>query len=660
MWRRHRGLVGATLASVVACGALGFLSPDSVNATPAPSAPSINQTAGQMVVGHSKTVRITATGFPKPTITEVGALPAGVTFQSSPGVALLTGTPAAGTGNDYNITLTATNSAGADPDEPYDLTVIQNVVFPSNFCPPAMTVGQYAHDDQSVLAYPPFFGLGTNNDPTDDFSFTQDQNFSANSGTEDFGWTSGIPQPGTGGKYHQQYSADTDPPIGNGQDKNENCTVIVNEAPTFADGGTSVITAGQKLPAPLLIGGTTGYPKTVTVTATGSLPGGLTSTIRAASKSFGEILHGKVNALAAGVYPISVTANNGQTTSEEYVLVVQPPGSTPASTTIALSTESSPVQYNASSQTYTATVSGGSNPTGYVQFSLGNGITTVPLVDGQASFTSPNTLDAGDYTVTASYAGDAANAPSGATEELTVTPDPTVLTLNGPSSAANGVAGTFTATVACSPACGATPSGYVQFDEAGDFNYTGWVSEVVNGQATFSTDPTTTPGSNEVDATFIPWNDGPGDFSASPLVSADYDVGLTSLNVEVGDTIAADPITPVANGATVSVAASSNTEFSATLSTPDSQNGTPPGPLVIDVTTGSGTTTDVTSTVVSGNASEDDPLSDAETGQADYFWTIPSGALSGLSATGTATVTISSPGSANFESATTAFLLQWS
>ena len=658
---RRRGLVVAALAAIVAgCGGLGILASAPVSAAPTPSAPSINQSAGQMVVGKSKTLRITATGYPKPIITESGALPAGVTFQSSPGVGLLTGTPAAGTGNDYNITLTATNSAGADTDEPYDLTVIQNVVFANNFCPPAMTVGQYTHYDQSVLAYPPFFGLGTNNDPDSDISFTQDQNYSANSSTEDFGWTSGIPQPGSGGKYHQQYSADNDPPIGNGQDKNENCTLIVDEAPTFADGGTSIVTAGQKLAAPLLIGGTTGYPKTVTVTATGGLPGGLTSTVRAASKSFGEILHGKVSASAAGVYPITVTANNGATSSEEYILVVQAPGTMPAPTTVSLSTEPNSLSYNASAQTYTATVTGGASPTGFVQFSLGNGITTVPLVGGQASFTSPNTLDAGSYTVTAAYTGDATSAPSSTTEDLTVTPDPTVVTLSGPSSAANGVAANFTATVACSPACGTTPSGYVQFDEAGDFNYTDWVSEVVNGQATFSTDPTTTPGSNEIDATFFPWSDGPGDFSASSMVSADYDVGLTSLNVEAGDTVAADPISPVADGATVSVAASSPTEFSVTLGTPDTENGTPPGPLVIDITTGSGTTTDVTSTVVSGSASEDDPSTDPETGQTDYFWTIPAGALAGLAATGTATVTISSPGSDNFEPASTTFLLQWS
>jgi Bacterial Ig-like domain (group 3) len=324
-----------------------------------------------------------------------------------------------------------------------------------------------------------------------------------------------------------------------------------------------------------------------------------------------------------------------------------------------LSAEPDPVSYNASAQTYVATVTGGSNPSGFIQFSIGTGITTVPVVDGQASFTTPATLDVADYTVTAAYTGDAVNAPSSDTEDLTVAPDPTVVSLSGPLSTANGVAATFTATVSCSPACGATPSGYVQFDESGDSNYTGWVSDVVNGVATFATDPTTTPGSNEVDATFIPWADGPGDFSQSATQAADYDVGLTSLNVEAGDTVATDPISPVTDGSTVSVASSSATEFSATLATPDSENGIPPGPVSIDVTTGSDNT-DVTSTVISESAAENDPSSDPETGQSDYFWTIPGGALDGIAASGTATVTISAPGSDNFEPVSMSFQLQWS
>ena len=48
----------------------------SAGATKAPVAPAITSTSGLMIVGKSKTLRIVATGSPKPAITESGALPA--------------------------------------------------------------------------------------------------------------------------------------------------------------------------------------------------------------------------------------------------------------------------------------------------------------------------------------------------------------------------------------------------------------------------------------------------------------------------------------------------------------------------------------------------------------------------------------------------------
>ena len=48
-----------------------------------------------------------------PTISESGALPAGVTFQAGPaGSATISGTAAAGTGGSYPVTFKATSSAG--------------------------------------------------------------------------------------------------------------------------------------------------------------------------------------------------------------------------------------------------------------------------------------------------------------------------------------------------------------------------------------------------------------------------------------------------------------------------------------------------------------------------------------------------------------------
>ena len=188
-----------------------------------------------------------------------------------------------------------------------------------------MTVGQYSHDDQSVQAYPPFFGLGTNSQTApDDISFTQDPDYSPNSITEDFGWTSGTPPAGSGGKYRIQYEADVSSNVGNvNQDKNFNCSLIIDEAPTFTDAGTSVITGRNETGGSALIGGQTGYPKSISVNATGTPPEGLTEQIKAGGKTFGVQLRGYPKTAAPGDYPITVTGDNGLTSSEEYVLVVR-------------------------------------------------------------------------------------------------------------------------------------------------------------------------------------------------------------------------------------------------------------------------------------------------------------------------------------------------
>ena len=208
-----------------------------------------------------------------------------------------------------------------------------------------------------MVADPAFFGLDINTQTAPDaITFTQDPDFSPNDSLEDFGWTSGIPPVGSGGKYRIQYEADVSSNVGNvNQDKNFNCSVIIDEPPTFTDAGTSAITAGTKLASPLIIGGTTGYPKSISVSATGTLPMGLSQSIKAGGKSFGAQIRGYPKTATPGDYPITVTGNNGLTSSEENVLVVRAPTVTPAETTTSLSTEASDVPYNVSTQTYTAT-----------------------------------------------------------------------------------------------------------------------------------------------------------------------------------------------------------------------------------------------------------------------------------------------------------------
>jgi hypothetical protein len=62
--------------------------------------------------GNASNFTVTATGFPGPSLSESGTLPAGVAFTNSSGI--LGGTPVAGTRGSYPITFTATNSTGTN------------------------------------------------------------------------------------------------------------------------------------------------------------------------------------------------------------------------------------------------------------------------------------------------------------------------------------------------------------------------------------------------------------------------------------------------------------------------------------------------------------------------------------------------------------------
>ena len=88
-------------------------------------------------VGNTGSFTVQAAGFPAPTLSEDGALPAGVTF--TPGTAILGGTPAAGTAGNYPITFTATNGVGDDAVQSFTLTVNDAVCI----APPADLIAWY-------------------------------------------------------------------------------------------------------------------------------------------------------------------------------------------------------------------------------------------------------------------------------------------------------------------------------------------------------------------------------------------------------------------------------------------------------------------------------------------------------------------------------------
>jgi CSLREA domain-containing protein len=85
-----------------------------------PAITSANSTT--FTAGTTGTFTVTGTGYPAPTFSENGTLPSGVTFSSA---GVLSGTPAAGTGGSYPITITASNRVGTNAAQNFTLTVGQ-------------------------------------------------------------------------------------------------------------------------------------------------------------------------------------------------------------------------------------------------------------------------------------------------------------------------------------------------------------------------------------------------------------------------------------------------------------------------------------------------------------------------------------------------------
>jgi hypothetical protein len=88
-------------------------------------APAITSGAGAtFTVGSGGAFTVTAIGSPTPSLSEAGALPAGVTFtDDGDGTATLAGAPAPGTNGTYLLTVAAHNGAGSDATQMFSLVV---------------------------------------------------------------------------------------------------------------------------------------------------------------------------------------------------------------------------------------------------------------------------------------------------------------------------------------------------------------------------------------------------------------------------------------------------------------------------------------------------------------------------------------------------------
>ena len=232
-------------------------------------------------------------------ISETGSLPGGVTFvNNNDGTATLAGTPNAGTGGTYPITITANNGVTPNATQGFTLTVTQS---------PAITSANNATFKVGVA--------GTFTVTTTGFPTGASMNISEtgalpggvtlvnnNDGTATL---AGTPNAGTGGTYSITINASN----GIAPDAAQSFTLTVNQAPSITSANNVTFQVGTLGTFTVT---TTGFPTnaSMNISESGALPSGVTLTN---NNDGTATLTGTPNALTGGVYPITITANNGVT-----------------------------------------------------------------------------------------------------------------------------------------------------------------------------------------------------------------------------------------------------------------------------------------------------------------------------------------------------------
>jgi hypothetical protein len=129
--------IPATSPTSVSNTALAWGGGDVVHTSPTTAAVSNNDTvtvgalptitsggSATFTTGTAGGLTVTTTGSPKPSLSKTGSLPSGVTFvDNGNGTGTLSGTPAAGTGGIYMITITASNGVGTNATQNFTLTI---------------------------------------------------------------------------------------------------------------------------------------------------------------------------------------------------------------------------------------------------------------------------------------------------------------------------------------------------------------------------------------------------------------------------------------------------------------------------------------------------------------------------------------------------------
>jgi hypothetical protein len=247
-------------------------------------------------VGTSGSFTATASGFPAPTFSIAsGSLPSGITLSAG---GVLSGTPAAGTGGTYALTLKAANSIGTDATQNFTLTVNQAPAITSAD-KITFTVGTAGSFTATASGFPaPTFSIASGSLPS---------GVTLSAG----GVLSGTPAAGTGGTYALTLKAAN----GIGTDATQNFTLTVNQAPAITSADKITFTVGT---SGSYSATATGFPAPTFSLASGTLPDGITLSAQG-------VLSGRASPGTGGTHALTLKASNGVGTdaTQSFTLTVQ-------------------------------------------------------------------------------------------------------------------------------------------------------------------------------------------------------------------------------------------------------------------------------------------------------------------------------------------------
>jgi len=491
-------------------------------------------------LGAPNTFTVTTTGFPAPTLTQGGTLPAGVNWvDNGNGTGTLSGTPQAGTGGVHALTFTATNGGGS-PVQNFTLTITQ---------PPAITSANTATFTLNTAGTT--FQVTMTGVPPPTVSVTSGV-LPTGLTLSSAGLLSGTPT--QSGSFPVTLTATN----GTLPNATQAFTVVVNAPPAITSANATTFTVGSAGSFTVVM---TGFPApTVSVTA-GTLPAGVTL-------SPAGVLSGTPDPGTGGVYNVTLTATNGVGSN--------------AVQAFTLTVNQAPAFTSAAATAFTVGVAG----TFSITTSGFPAITTITR-GGVALPAGVNYTDNGNGTATL---GGTPAAGTGGTYALT-------FTIN------NGVGGNvvqnFTLTINAPPAITSAVSTTFTVGTPGTFTVTatGFPTPTVSQTGTLPTGVTFTPATNVLAGTATQTGAFPLVFTATNAIPPDATQNFT-LNV----VCPAITVTPLVMPAGLYQTVYAGVDFNQTGSTGTTftwgATGLPAG-LLIDANTGvvSGT---ATNTVLAG------------------------------------------------------------